>query len=195
MDKHDQTACSACLPGLFQSNQTSTHCEACAVGHFSNRSDGNDQCLKCDAGLFQDSRERSECKQCAAGFFAKDKGKNSCTNCDDLGDYFQESSGATLCEHCPLNSQRYVGAGQGSGSNRTSCKCQTKFWRHDGLSGKACLVFETSPGQLVWYAAHKHQCAKTTSNETSRWRQHSWEDMRHEPHSLIRLARGSELGS
>ena len=139
MDMHDQTACSACLPGLFQDQKGSTRCEPCAVGHFSNRSDGNDQCLKCDAGLFQDSPERSECKQCAAGFFAKDKGRNSCTNCDDLGDYFQERTGATLCEPCPTNSQRYVGAGQGSGSNRTSCKCQKNFWRHDGLSGKSCF--------------------------------------------------------
>jgi hypothetical protein len=143
MDKHDQTACSACLPGLFQAQKYSTHCELCAVGHFSNRSDGNDQCLQCDAGLFQDSPKRSECKQCAAGFFASDKGRNSCTDCDDRGDYFQERTGATLCEPCPTNSRRYVGAGQGSGSNRTSCKCQRNFWRHDGLSGKACFPCPT----------------------------------------------------
>jgi hypothetical protein len=57
-----------------------------------------------------------------AGYFQANEGQLSCVNCDDVGNFFQESVGTTVCDPCPENTQRYVG--KGSGSNRTSCLCK-----------------------------------------------------------------------
>ena len=77
------------------------------------------------------------CGRGPAGFFQNQPAQFACINCDNLGDYYQEKEGETVCSSCPLNTRRY--AGQGSGANRTSCMCREEFWRHDGLLGKRCF--------------------------------------------------------
>ena len=56
------------------------------------------------------------------GFFARDAGQFFCVNCDNVGDVYQESPGATSCEACPENTVRYIGVL--SSANRSSCQCK-----------------------------------------------------------------------
>ena len=77
------------------------------------------------------------CGRGPAGLFQKEPGKYECISCDNLGDYYQEEEGQTVCSSCPSNTRRY--AGQGSGANRTSCMCKPDYWRHDRSRGKRCF--------------------------------------------------------
>jgi hypothetical protein len=70
--------------------------------------------------------------------FQSKEAQLACINCDDVGDYFQDSIGTTVCKACPLHTRRYIG--KGSGSNRTSCMCKEGTWRHDGLAGRQCFL-------------------------------------------------------
>lgn len=56
------------------------------------------------------------------GFFARDAGQFFCVNCDNVGDVYQESPGATSCEACPSNTVRYIGVL--NSANRSSCQCK-----------------------------------------------------------------------
>lgn len=95
----------------------------CHLGQRVERLEGKDpRCVACDAGLFSRSFQASSCTPCALGFFASLPGQSTCTNCDDLGDMYQDLLAQTKCTFCPFNTQRYIGVE--TGANRTACQCK-----------------------------------------------------------------------
>ena len=56
------------------------------------------------------------------GFFSSIAEQPSCLQCEDLGDFFQESAAQTFCVTCPTATRRYLGVL--SAANRTACQCK-----------------------------------------------------------------------
>ena len=61
-----------------------------------------------------------------AGYFQPEQGQIGCINCDSLGDVYQEDRGATSCQECAKNTQRYILVL--SAANRSSCQCKEGAW-------------------------------------------------------------------
>jgi hypothetical protein len=82
------------------------------------------RCIPCPAGtrVAKDQEGRVECRPCNPGQFQKEEGQYSCISCDSLGDFYQEQSGQTFCNHCVENTQRYVGVL--SAGSKAACQCR-----------------------------------------------------------------------
>jgi hypothetical protein len=125
-DLHDKTACDACTPGFYQDQRFSSQCSMCSPGFFSH--DGQASCSACPSGSYQRNSKATNCTLCSAGYFQPKEGQLACINCDDLGNFFQESIGTTVCQSCAQNNQRYIRVL--SGANRSACQCKEGaiFW-------------------------------------------------------------------
>jgi hypothetical protein len=131
-DLHDKTFCDACTPGLYQDKSFSTQCDVCSPGFFSH--DGQASCSACPSGSYQQNSKATNCTLCSAGYFQPKEGQLACINCDDLGNFFQESIGTTVCQSCAQNNQRYIRVL--SGANRSACQCKEGaiFWCYPAVA-------------------------------------------------------------
>jgi hypothetical protein len=136
-EKHANTACAVCALGTHQNATGGTACDSCVAGFFSNKA-GSWSCAPCSGGTFQANAGATWCTACARGFFSKSEGSVVCTSCDDIGDYFQELPAQMRCQHCAANTMRYVG--DGSGWERTACKCKQNYYTTRNESGDECTA-------------------------------------------------------
>ena len=69
-----------CAAGYY-ATPSSSRCQPCAQGSFSNTSDSS-TCMPCGKGRFASGLGSSMCSECSAGFFSSTEGQSSCNQCD-----------------------------------------------------------------------------------------------------------------
>ncbi len=71
-----------------------------------------------------------------SGLFQSEAGKAECVSCDVLGDFYSDSSGATACTKCALNTQRFIG--HLDATTRDACICKEGYFHPNGSAGEPC---------------------------------------------------------
>jgi hypothetical protein len=111
---YTSTDCNECPVGTY-SNQGDMVCTACKTGTYTNTA-GSSQCIPCPAGTYTDKTGTTECTQCPAGTYNGNEGSTGeveCLKCQP--GYYSSSPGSKVCTRC--------GAGTYTDtSGATSCK-------------------------------------------------------------------------
>lgn len=81
----EATACSSCVPGMYQRNAGMTSCAKCAAGSYQ-PAVGQTSCTACGAGTYQPEQSKTACIRCVIGKFrsatiAASQEPNACTTC------------------------------------------------------------------------------------------------------------------
>ena len=56
-----------------------------------------------------------------AGYFQPEQRQTGCISCGHLGSFYQESAAQSICDACPINTERLLGVGLGE--NKSQCQC------------------------------------------------------------------------
>ena len=103
----DQTACTACPIGFFQSKDGRSECETCSKGTYSQQ-EKQTSCKNCKAGKYNDqiaSVSEFACEICRTGTYNTNSGsvsESACKNDCGAGSFIVEDK--SRCDVCPFGS-------------------------------------------------------------------------------------------